>query len=289
MSGGGRVAAGSLLVFSALALFGPSLFGLFFDPDGVDAASRYAGPSAGHWLGTDALGRDVFIRLLVGARSSLLVAGLAAAFATGFGAVVGLAAGYHGGRLDSLFLRLTDVVKTVPKLPLFILLAAVDVRLLGLSPGPEVEALKLVLLMTLVSWIFVARLARSAALELRSRTFIRAAEVFGIPKSRIVLRHLLPHALGPIAVAGALLFGDLVLYESVLSYLGLGFQPPTPSLGSLMRNGLSELDRAPLLTVLPGLLTLWVVASVHFLVDRHAARESAGKSGWGVGEGAGSG
>lgn len=289
MSAGGPIARGALLAFLFLALLGPSVFGLLFDPERVDATLRYAPPSLDHWLGTDALGRDVFIRLLHGARSSLLVAGLAALAATAIGVGLGLYAGYRGGLVDRVFLGFTDVFRAVPKLPLFILLAAVDVRHLGLEPRPSVDGLKLVLVMTAISWVFVARLARGAALELRGRGFVQAAAALGVPESRILRAHLWPHARGPIGVAAALLLGDLVLYESVLSYLGLGFQPPTPSLGSLLRHGLTELERAPWLTVLPGLLTLWLVASVHFALDAGRGASASEKRPLGVGEGPGSG
>jgi peptide/nickel transport system permease protein len=275
MRWGARAAVWSIVGFALLTFVGPVVLGFFFDPDRVDSALRYASPGAEHWLGTDALGRDVLVRLLLGARSSLLVAGASALVATAFGALVGLYAGYRGGRWDRAFLRFTDVFRTVPKLPLFILLAALDLGAF-LPAGTWAEGLQLVLVLSVISWVFVARTTRALVLELKSRTFVLAARALGLSERRIVRQHLLPHCLGTIAVAGALLLGDLVLYESVLSYLGLGFQPPAPSLGSLMRNGLSELDRAPLLTVLPGLLTLWLVASVHFLVD-------------GVGEGPGSG
>ncbi len=282
MNRGARLALVSLVAFALVALLGPLLLGFTFDPDQINPSERYAAPGSAHWLGTDALGRDVLIRLLIGARSSLVVAGLASVLATIFGATIGLYAGYRGGLWDRVFLRATDVFRTVPKLPLFILLAAVDLRGLGFPTGPTGATLQLVFVMTLVSWVLIARLTRGAALELRSRTFVEAARSLGLSEGRIVRRHLLPHVARPVAVAGAMLLGDLVLYESVLSYLGLGFQPPTPSLGSLMRNGLAELDRAPLLTVLPGLLTLWCVASVHFLVDaRKIARGVGGDPGSG--------
>lgn len=289
MSGGGRIAWAAVLAFALLALLGPWALGGVFDPERVDASLRYAPPSSAHWLGTDALGRDVLIRLLHAARASLLVAGVAALAATAIGASLGLYAGYRGGWVDRAFLGFTDVFRAVPKLPLFILLSAVDLRPLGLVPGPFAQGLQLVLVMSAVSWVFIARLARAAALELRSRGFTQAAAALGLPERRIVFAHLLPHAARSIGVGAALLLGDLVLYESVLSYLGLGFQPPTPSLGALLRNGLAELHQAPLLTVSPGLLTLWLVAAVHFALDAPGRSRAIQNPDGGVGEGPGSG
>ncbi len=261
-----------LLGLSVLAAAAP-LVGMLLGtaPDAVDLFSRFAPPSAAHPLGTDELGRDVLVRLLYGGRVSLLVGITAALAAAVFGTAVGLLAGYHGGRLDALLMRLTDSVISLPLLPLLIVLAAVDPGKLGLPEGvAESESLSLyriVVIVALVGWTTVARLVRATALSLRERDFVLAAIAQGAGAARVMLVHILPNLASPIIVATTLSVGNVILLESVLSFLGLGIQPPVPSWGNLLTNAQELIWTVPGLALYPGALIFVTVIAFNFLGD----------------------
>jgi peptide/nickel transport system permease protein len=262
----------ALGVLIALALAAPLVAALLgVDPAAADLANRFQPPSAAHPLGTDELGRDVLARLLFGARVSLAV-GFAAALATAaLGTAVGLAAGYFGGRLDSILMRITDGVIALPLLPLLIVLAAVDPAKLGL-PGAFAEAetaslYRVIVIVAALGWTTVARLVRATALSLRERPFVLAARAQGAGPLRIMRVHLLPNLASPIVVATTLSAGHVILLESVLSFLGLGIQPPTPSWGNLLANAQELVWSAPLLAVYPGLLIFVTVVAFNFVGD----------------------
>ena len=241
------------------------------DPGAVDLYHRYAAPSLGHPLGTDALGRDLLLRLLDGGRVSLAV-GLAAALAASvLGTSIGLAAGYRGGRLDAALMRLTDGVISLPLLPLLVVLAAVDLRKLGLPPGlVESEAASLyriVVLVALVGWTTVARLVRGATLSLVRQDFVRAAEALGARPLRVMLVHILPNLATPIIVATSLAVGEIILLESVLSFLGLGVEPPLASWGNMLTGAQETIALAPMLAVYPGVLIFVTVMACNLLGD----------------------
>ncbi len=264
-------AAAILGVLVVLALGAPLVaWALGHNPEEVDLLARFQDPSLSHPLGTDDLGRDVLLRLLFGGRVSLAV-GLAAALAAAFvGTLVGLLAGYFGGRLDAVLMRLTDAVISLPLLPLLIVLAAVDFSKLGLSALAQSESASLyriVIIITLVGWTTVARLVRGATLSLLGRDFVRAAVALGAGAPRVMFVHILPNTLSPIVVATTLAVGNVILFESVLSFLGLGIQPPVPSWGNMLTNAQEVIGTAPLLAVWPGLLILFTVASCNLLGD----------------------
>ena len=225
-----RLAVGSallLLVLSLAAFAAPlveSLMGL--DANKVNLLGRFAPPSAEHPLGTDELGRDLLLRLLYGGRVSLLVGIVAALCAAIIGTAIGLLAGYYGGLLDALLMRLADGVIALPLLPLLIVLAAVDLTKLGLpdalATSEQASLYRIVVLIALVGWTTVARLVRGATLSLKAREYVRAAEAMGAKAPRIMLVHILPNAVSPIIVATTLSIGNVILLESVLSFLGLG-------------------------------------------------------------------
>ena len=244
---------------------------LGLDAERVNLLSRFQGPSADHWLGTDELGRDLLLRLLYGGQISLLVGLLAALFAAIIGTVIGLIAGYYGGALDALLMRLTDGVIALPLLPLLIVLAALDLTKLGLPESlanAEAASLyRIVFLIAIVGWTTVARLVRGATLSLKAREFVRAAEALGASGPRIMLVHILPNAVSPIVVATTLSVGNVILFESVLSFLGLGIQPPIPSWGNMLTNAQELIWSAPLLAVYPGLLIFVTVIAFNFLGD----------------------
>jgi peptide/nickel transport system permease protein len=215
------------------------------------------GPGGKHLLGTDALGRDEFTRLLYGGRVSLVV-GLGVALSAGvLGTLVGAAAGYYGGRLDNLMMRVTDLFLSIPLLVLLIIASR--------AAGGSVLAIVVVL--TLVLWMPLARIVRGLFLSLREKEFIEAARMVGASNSRIIGRHLLPNTLGVIIVNVTLTVAQAILLESLLSFLGFGIQPPTPTWGNMLDDGRSLMTVAGWLVWFPGLLILLTVLCVNFLGD----------------------
>lgn len=237
----------------------------------ADLGSRFLPPSPAHYLGTDELGRDVFVRLLYGGQVSLLVAisaGLVAAF---IGTAIGMAAGYAGGKWDALLMRLTDMLISLPALPLLIILSALDIGKLGLGEfanAPSASLYKIIAIISLLSWTTVARLARARTLTLKEMDFVRAARALGMTGFKIVLRHIFPNLLGTVVVATALTAGNIILVESVLSFLGLGIQPPLPSWGNMLTNAQETIWEHARLTVYPGAMIFVTVLAFNFLGDR---------------------
>ncbi|MBB3064605.1 MULTISPECIES: ABC transporter permease [Limibacillus] len=237
----------------------------------VDLFNRSAGPSAAHPLGTDELGRDLLLRLLYGGRVSLGVGVAAALGAMILGSLIGLLAGFYGGWVDGVLMRFTDGVIALPILPLLIVLAALDPSKLGLPDAwlnsESASFYRIVILIVLVGWTTVARLVRGATLSLRTREFVLAASALGASGPRIMLRHILPNSFSPILVATTLSVGNIILLESVLSFLGLGIQPPTPSWGNMLTNAQDLIYSAPWLAIWPGLLIFVTVIAFNFLGD----------------------
>ena len=270
-----RLAVGSLafLVLLALATAAAPLAEAWLGVDGnlVDLFNAKQPPSPAHPLGTDELGRDLLVRLLYGGQVSLLVGLAAALCAAVIGTLLGLAAGYYGGRLDGLLMRFTDGVIALPILPLLIILAAVDLSKLGLPPalaGSEsVSLYRMIFLIALVGWTTVARLVRGATLTMKTREFVRAAVALGAPAPRIMLVHILPNVVSPIIVATTLSIGGIILLESVLSFLGLGIQPPLPSWGNMLTSAQELIWDSPALAIYPGLLIFATVIAFNFLGD----------------------
>ena len=267
------VAAAAVLAVLALACLAAPLFeaasGL--DPDRVDLFARLARPSAAHWFGTDELGRDTGLRLLYGGRVSLSVGIAGALAAVVLGTVVGLLAGYFGGWVDASLMRFTDGVAAAPLLPLLIVLAAVDLTKTGLPPewavSEAASVARIVVIVALFGWPGAARLVRGATLSVRERDYVRAAVGVGAGPLRIMVRHLLPNVASPLLVAGTLAVGHVILLESVLSFLGLGIQPPLPSWGNMLSNAQELMASAPLLAVLPGALIFATVLAINRLGD----------------------
>jgi peptide/nickel transport system permease protein len=269
-----RVAiSGSVLLFLIIAAFGaPPLAGLIgLDPDMVDLYHRLAAPSLQHPLGTDEIGRDLLFRLLEGGRVSLLVGIVAALVAAIFGTAMGLIAGYRGGRLDAALMRFTDGMIALPLLPLLVVLAALDLKKLGIPSAivdsPAISIERIIVLVALVGWTTVARIVRGATLSLKSRDFVRAAIALGATSPRVMLVHILPNLASPIIVATTLAVGETILLESVLSFLGLGVAPPIPSWGNMLTTAQETIALAPQLALYPGLLIFITVIACNFLGD----------------------
>lgn len=270
-----RLAVGSLafLVLLAFASAAAPLVEAWLGVDGnlVDLFNAKQPPSPAHPLGTDELGRDLLVRLLHGGQVSLLVGLTSALCAAVVGTLLGLAAGYYGGRLDALLMRFTDGVIALPLLPLLIILAAVDLTKLGLpaslASSENVSVYRIVLLIALFGWTTVARLVRGATLSMKTREFVRAAEALGASAPRIMLVHILPNVVSPIIVATTLSIGGIILLESVLSFLGLGIQPPLPSWGNMLTSAQELIWDSPALAIYPGLLIFATVIAFNFLGD----------------------
>jgi peptide/nickel transport system permease protein len=215
------------------------------------------GPSAEHLLGTDQLGRDELTRLLYGGRISLLV-GLGVALVSGvIGTLVGVAAGFYGGRLDNAVMRLTDLFLSIPLLVLLIIASR--------ATGGSIR--DIVLVLSLALWMFLARIVRGLFLSLREKEFVEAARSIGASNRRIIFRHMLPNALGVIIVSITLTVAIAILTESLLSFLGFGIQPPTPTWGNMLEDGRPQMTYAPWLVWFPGLAILITVMCVNFLGD----------------------
>ncbi len=241
------------------------------DPNAADLLTRLEPPSWRHWLGTDDLGRDLFLRLLQGGRISLLVGIAAALIAAVAGSIIGVLAGYIGGRWDALLMRLTDIVIALPVLPLLILLSAVDLAKLGipaeLARSPSMSLYQIVVIVSLFGWTTVARLVRGMTLSLKTRDYVRAATALGAGPLRIMARHILPNALSPVVVATTMSVGSIILFESVLSFLGLGVQAPLASWGNMLTNAQELIWSSPMLAIWPGLLIFITVVAFNFVGD----------------------
>jgi peptide/nickel transport system permease protein len=265
--------AAAILVLLAAASLGAPLIAALLgqDPTNVDLLARFAPPSLSHPLGTDDIGRDELLRLLYGGRVSLAVGLTAAVIAATIGTAIGLLAGYFGGRLDALLMRLTDGVIALPLLPLLIVLAALDLSKLGIpsdvANGEQISLYRIVAIIALVGWTTVARLVRATTLSLLTRDFVRAARALGAGPLRIMLVHILPNAISPVIVAATLAVGNVILFESVLSFLGLGIQPPIASWGNMLTNAQETIQTAPMLAIWPGLFIFATVVACNLLGD----------------------
>ncbi|MBS0558935.1 MAG: ABC transporter permease [Proteobacteria bacterium] len=270
-----RAGMASLGVIAVLVLFclaaWPLAHVLGVDPYEADLLSRFDPPSAQHWLGTDEAGRDVLIRLMIGGQMSLLVGLLATVVGGLMGLAIGIYAGYFGGRVDAALMRFTDGVIALPLLPLLIVLGAVDLTKLGFSSefahSGAAGFWRIVVIISIIDWPAIARLTRAATLGIKERDFVRAARASGGRPFYVMLAHILPNIATPLIVAVTLTVGRVILIESVLSFLGFGIVPPTPSWGSMLNNAQELVTTAPLLAIYPGLLIFITVIAVNFLGD----------------------
>jgi oligopeptide transport system permease protein len=252
-------ALASIVLLMAMAMIGPWL-----SPWGLDQVDWSLTPLAsppsienGHWFGTDSNGRDLFVRVWFGTRVSLLVALLATAVSVVIGVAWGATAGYLGGRTDDWMMRFVDVLYALPYMFFVIILTVVFGRSLWL----------IFLSIGAVGWLTMARIVRGQAIALRRREFITAAVTLGLPARRIIARHIVPNVLGTVIVYATLTVPQIILFESFLSFLGLGVQEPLTSLGRLVAEGAREMETAPWQLLAPaGVLALLLLA-LNFLGD----------------------
>ena len=248
---------GALIVLAAVlaALVGPMVAP--YNPADQNLALRLEGPTGLHWFGLDELGRDIFARVLSGARISLLVGLVVVGVSASIGILLGSIAGYFGGRIDEVISRVIDVLLAFPGRLLAIALVAV----LGPGLGNVLFAL------TVIGWVGYARLVRGQVLRARELEYVQAARAEGASVARILWRHVIPTAIPAVVVQATLGMGGAIIAEAALSFLGLGVQPPTPSWGTMLNGGRAHLLDAPHLTIFPGLAIAFLVLGFNFLGD----------------------
>ncbi|MBO0662872.1 ABC transporter permease [Jiella sp. MQZ9-1] len=247
----------AIIVVMVLAcLVGPHL--LPFDDLYIDLRARFSPPFTGaHLLGTDPLGRDVAARLFMAGRISLLVGFAAMLISTVFGSLIGVVAGYYGGKVGAVLMRFVDAVLSFPQIFLLLALAAF------IKPSP----IMITVIIAATSWMEIARIVEAEIKSLRERDFILAARTLGLPNAQIMFRELLPNAIGPIIVAATLTVARAILLEAYVSFLGYGIQPPLPSWGNMLNGAQQYLDSAPWLAIVPGVAITLAVTGFNFVGD----------------------
>ncbi len=236
-----------------VAVFAP--FIAPYDYAKIDPKEVLMPPSWSHPFGTDQLGRDVLSRVIWGARVSVEVGVISVGIAVIIGTIVGAVSGYYGGLIDNILMRFVDIMLCFPTF--FLILAVISVL--------EPSIVNIMVVIGLTSWMGVARLVRAEVLSLKEREFVLAAKVMGASDLRIIFRHIIPNAMGPVLVAATLGVGSAILVESALSFLGIGVQPPTPSWGGILASGKDNIEIAWWLSFFPGLAILLAVLGYNLL------------------------
>lgn len=244
-----------LLFIISISLITPWIAPYSYEEQNLDLGA--SAPSAAHWLGTDALGRDQLTRIMYGSRISLMVGFIATAVALTIGVLWGAIAGFLGGRVDAVMMRIVDALYALP-FTIFIILLTV---IFGSS------MLLLFLAIGAVEWLTMARIVRGQVLTIKRQEFVEAAISMGLSPWRIISRHLIPNVLGPVIVYTTLTIPSVILLESFLSFLGLGIQPPASSWGSLISGGVETMEEYPWLLIFPGLVLTITLFSLNFLGD----------------------
>jgi peptide/nickel transport system permease protein len=260
--------AGSLvlMVLTLSTLVGPLLYPRPIDE--IDFSVKLGGPTLMHPLGTDDLGRDLLARLLYGGRISIAVGLAAILIAIILGVTIGALAGYCGGALDQVLMRITDLFLSLPQLPLLLLLVFLFRDRMRQLFGPELGIfLLIVCVIGALRWMGPARLVRASFLSLKEKEFVEAAHCIGVPSGRLIVRHILPNALSPVIVTATLGVGSAILAESSLSFLGLGFPPDMPTWGRLLADARDYLDIAPHWALFPGMAIFLAVISINYIGD----------------------
>ncbi|GGE85770.1 oligopeptide ABC transporter permease [Priestia taiwanensis] len=262
-----KFAMAGLIFLAFMFIF--CFIGPFFSPyasGATNVAKMHQPPSSTHWLGTDQLGRDVLTRLMLAGRISLTVGLVSMVLSIFLGTVLGAIAGYYRGIVDSIIMRLADILMSIPGLPLLIILGAI---LAEWKISPDYRIYVVMLMLSVIGWPGLARLVRGQILGLREKDFMQAAEVLGLRDRRKIFHHLIPNVVPILIVVATLSVGGAILTESVLSYLGLGVIPPTPSWGNMMTaaNSLMDFERRPWLWIPPGTAIFLTVISINMVGD----------------------
>jgi peptide/nickel transport system permease protein len=246
-----------IAVMVALAVLAPILPMADPTPSQINPEEKLLGPSTRHWFGTDELGRDIFSRVIWGARVSLLVGTLAVFFSLMIGMTLGLTAGYFGGAVDYLIAGTIDLFWTFPAFLLALAFAA--------ALGPSLT--NVIIAISISYWAGFARLMRGQALTTRERLFVEASRALGAKSRRIMFRHVLPNCLAPLIVWASIGVADAITIESSLSFLGVGTQPPTPSWGYMLFRGIKYIEEAPWIATFPGIVLLLTILGFNLLGD----------------------
>jgi len=254
---GAVIALGIVVILVSMALVGPWLSP--YDIEALDWShvAAWPGMAHAHWFGTDRLGRDLFVRTLEGARVSLAVGLVASTVSLSVGVSYGAVAGYLGGRTDQIMMRIIEILSGLPLIFFVIFLTVILGRsetLLFVSIGA-------------VGWLTMARIVRGRTLSIRQQEFIEAAVASGASTARIIIKHVVPNVLGPVIVYGTLTVPQIILFESFLSFLGLGIQEPRASLGTLIAQGAGEMEAAPWILLVPGGFLALLLLSLNILGD----------------------
>jgi len=255
-----RAAAAAAIILALLILLvlvGPLLSPWDAQTPDWDRAGLAPDLASGHWFGTDAIGRDLFVRCMIGGRISLLVGVLATVVSVAIGVTYGAVAGYYGGRLDSIMMRVVDVLYALPFLFLVILLMVFFGR----------NILLIFIAIGAINWLDMARIVRGQTLSLKNMPFVEAAEAIGVEPARVIRRHIVPNLAGVVTVYATLTVPQVILVESFLSFLGLGVQEPLTSWGALISEGAQEMETAPWLLVFPGVMLALTLLCLNFLGD----------------------
>jgi oligopeptide transport system permease protein len=256
-----RFGAAALGALIALALLGPLASPWHFDALDWRHLAQAPGAVAAHWFGTDRLGRDLFVRTLTGLRLSLLVSALATLVSLAIGVTYGAIAGFAGGRTDQVMMRIVDVLYALPYLFIVIILT---------SLLPRGSLAVLLVALGAVGWLTTARIVRGQTLALRRREFIEAARALGVAPPAILTRHVLPNLIGTVIVYATLTVPQMILFESFLSFLGLGVQEPRASLGNLIAVGAQEMSSAPWMLIVPAAVLVLLLLCLNLLGDNLA-------------------
>ena len=256
----GFIVLSILIALTLLAPLSP------YDPEASNITARYQPPSLSHPMGTDALGRDMFTRALFGGRISLTVGLFVVIISVLIGVPTGALAGYYGGKLDSILMRVTDAFLSLPSFLVLILLSAI-LREVEIPLFERNNVLTISLVIGVFSWTTFARLVRASFLTLREADFVAASRSLGGSDLRVIVRHILPNSIGPIIVEATLEFGYAIIEESGLSFLGFGIQPPTPSWGNLLSNAQEHFTKYPWLAIFPGLMIFLSIISINYIGD----------------------
>lgn len=254
-----------IILLCLIAMFASVLAPYSFEEQFMDRMLQT--PTMRHWLGTDSLGRDMLSRLIYGARMSMAVGIITAVISLIFGVIYGSIAGWMGGRIDSVLMRVVDILSSIPTLVLLILVKVIFDSV-PLFENPELKALTGILLaLSVVGWVTLARVVRGQVLQVKQMTYVEAAKSLGASGSWIVIRHIFPNILGPIIVLLTFQIPSNILFESFLSFIGLGLQPPFSSWGVLANEGWRSLRTYPHLIISPGIALFMAMLAFNLLGD----------------------